>query len=285
MDAIPLLSVVLSAAGAVLFFVVGRTIQKRHVSAEARSAQVAFVAWWYGLGAVSAMGTALALPGIPHDLTLFLVLTVILLAVLCAALAGLLHYLVFLYTNRNLLGALAIGYVLLFALLVVFIFASHPDSVQSTSQGPQLHYSTPVNQGPLYWGVVVLFIVPPIVASLAYLSLYWKADDPMLKRRILLVSLSIAVWFGSSLLGLAPGAREGAQQADWWVITSHVISLAAAATILYAYRGLRPAHPQGTQPASSAADQSLYEGPQRKLANVRSVFAPMAWGARLGPLV
>lgn len=282
MDAVPLLLVALSAAGAVLFFVVGRTIQKRHVSAEARSAQTAFVTWWYGLGAVSAVGTVLALPGFPRDLTLFLVLTVILLAVLCAALAGLLHYLVFLYTNRNLLAALALGYVVLFGLLVAFIFASHPDGVETTAQGPQLHYATPVDQGPLYWLVVILFIVPPIVASLAYLSLYWKADDPMLKRRILLVSLSIAVWFGSSLLGLSPGARQGTQQADWWVITSHIISLVAAATILYAYRGLRPAHPQGTQTPSAPADQSLYEGPQGKLANVRSVSTPLVWRPTLG---
>jgi hypothetical protein len=276
MDALSLLSVLLSAAGAVLFFVVGRTIHRRHVSPEARSAQLAFVTWWYGLGAVSAVGTVLALPGFPRDLLLFLGLTIVLLAVLCAALAGLLHYLVFLYTNRNMLAALAAGYAVLFALLLAFVFGNHPDGVESTPQGPQLHYATPITTGPLYILVVVLFIVPPIVASLAYLSLYWKADDAMLKRRILLVSLSIAVWFGSSLVGLSPGAR----QAQWWVITSHVISLAAAATILYAYRGLRPSHPQRTHTPPSGAEQSLYEDPQRRLANVRSFAGNAAgpWG-------
>jgi hypothetical protein len=254
----------------VLFGFVGRTIQQRHVSAQARSAQLAFVAWWYGLAAVSAVGTVLALPGFPLDLTLFLILTVVLLAVLCAALAGLLHYLVFLYTNRNLLPALAAGYVALFALLIAFILMNHPDGLERTAQGPQLHYATPIGSGPLYVLVIVLFLVPPIAASLAYLSLYWKADDRMLKRRILLVSLSIAIWFGSSLVGLAPGA----QQAGWWIVTSHVISLLAAATILYAYRGLRPAKPQGARTSPSGPDSSLYESPKGRLANVRSALLP-----------
>jgi small-conductance mechanosensitive channel len=267
MDPAQAVNVVLSAVGAVLFFVVGRTIQRRHVSAGARSAQSAFVLWWYGLGAVSVVGTVLALPGFPLHLMLFLVLTVLLLGVLCAALAGLLHYLVFLYTNRNLLAALATGYVAFFALLVAFVLNNHPDGLEQTPQGPQLHYATPITTGPLYLLVLALFILPPLAASLAYLSLYWKTDDRLLKRRILLVSMSIAVWFGSSVIGLAPSA----QRATWWSITSHVISLAAAATILYAYRGLKPALPQdsGSKPAGSEA--SLYEGPQRRVAGVRSV--------------
>lgn len=267
MDPVPLLVGLLSAAGAILFVVVGRTIQRRHVSPAARSAQMAFVSWWYGLAAVSAVGTVLALPGFPRDLTLFLLLTVVLLAVLCAALAGLLHYLVFLYTNRNLLPALATGYVALFALLIAFILMGQPDGFEETPRGVALHYANPVDSGPLYILVVVLFIVPPVAASLAYLSLYWKTPDPMLKRRILLVSLSIAVWFGSSVVGLAPQT----QQTVWWTLTSQLISLAAAATILYAYRGLRPSHPQATGPSPAGAEGSLYEDPQRKLASVRSV--------------
>src|SRR5688500_15030852 len=127
MDAIPAVAVVLSAASAALFVLVGRTVQQRDVSRDARSAQAAFVLWWYGLAAVTVVGAVQALPGFPLDLELFLVMTVVLLFVLCAALGGLMHYLVFLYTSRNnFLPYLVVGYLAYFVVLLVYIMESGP---------------------------------------------------------------------------------------------------------------------------------------------------------------
>src|ERR1041385_1095569 len=184
---------VLTVASAVPFFAVGRTIQRRDVSPEARQARTAFATWWYGLDALTAVGVLLALPGFPLDLRLFLGLTVLLLGVLCAALAGLVHYLVFLYTSRR--GALpyiAAGYGAVFLLILELVREDGPVGLKSTRFGPQISYAHEVMGGPLYLTVIVLFLVPPIVAALAYLSLYWKVREPVLKRRILLVSVSIA---------------------------------------------------------------------------------------------
>lgn len=263
MDAAPVAALALSVASAALFALVGRTMQRRRVSPEGRSAQLGFVAWWYGIAGVSIVGAAMAFPGFPLDVGLFLVVAFLLIGVLCAALAGLLHYLVFLYTSRNALGAIVAAYVAFFVLLIVFIGLNEPTGLQETRWGPELDYANPIDGGPLYWTVVLALIAPPVVAALAYFTLYWKARDPVLKRRILLVSLSIAVWFGSSLVGMAPGARD----TDWWILTSRVIGLAAAATILYAYAGLKPSVPDQPSPAAATED-SIYEGPRREVASV-----------------
>lgn len=266
MDAAPVAAMALSVASAALFALVGRTMLRRQVSPEGRSAQLGFVAWWYGIAGVTLVGAAMAFPGFPLDVSLFLLVVLALIAALCAGLAGLLHYLVFLYTSRNLLGAILLGYALVFALLVAFIGLNEPTGLRQTRWGPELDYANPIESGPLYWTVVLALIAPPVVAALAYFTLYWKARDRVLKRRILLVSLSIAVWFGSSLFGMVPGA-EGA---DWWVLTSRAIGLAAAAAVLYAYTGLRPPTPDHATPEASAQD-SIYEGPRREVASVAPV--------------
>lgn len=270
MDPIPVIALLLSLASAVLFFVVGHTIQRRHVSRDARSAQLAFVTWWYGIGAVSVAGAIMALPWFPLDLELVLAMTGIFLLVICVALGGLIHYLVFLYTSRrNLLPYIIVGYTLFFALLVVYIAQSGPNGIESTRWGPELQYESMVNSGPLYWTVLLLMLGPPILSAGAYLSLYRLTEDPVLKRRILLVSLSIIVWFGSSLIGVAPGAQD----ADWYRLGSRLVALGAAAVVLYAYTGLRPASPQDDLPAGSASEPFVYEPPKPRVSSTQRIEA------------
>src|SRR5688572_9709605 len=208
MQTIPLIGTGLSLAGAVLFALVGRTVHHRQVSAEARSAQMAFVVFWYGLAAVTLFGAMMAVSGPLLDVGAMLVVTTLLVLVLCGALAGLLHYLVFLYTSRNLLAFILVGYGAYFVLLVAYILLNGPSGIERTRWGPELEFSHSLEGGPLYWTVLLLLIAPPVVSAASYLSLYRLTQDPVLRRRILLVSISIIVWFGSSLVGTAPGAQD-----------------------------------------------------------------------------
>lgn len=264
MDVLPLLGLVLAAGSAALFFLVGNAMQGRQVSPDARPAQLAFVTWWYGIGAVSLVGVLMGLPWFPADLGLHLALTGLLLVVLCVALTGLMQYLVFLYTSRNLLVWIALGYAVMFAVFVAYLVQSDPVGIEVTRWGTELQMANEITRGPLYWALIVLLLVPPIVAGAAYLSLLRVAREPFMRRRILLVSLSVMLWFGSSLFGLAPGAQE----ADWWRVASRLIGLAAAGTILYAYTGLRPSAPTGHAPADSPDEESLYEDPTRRVSSV-----------------
>ncbi|MEA3165442.1 MAG: hypothetical protein QOJ26_294 [Thermoplasmata archaeon] len=260
MATIPLLATFLSFLSAAGFLLVGRTIQRRDVSPAMRIGQDAFVVWWYALALATVLGTAGQLRFF-HDLDAFLTLTVVLLLILCVGLCGLLFYLVFLFTERrSLLAPMAVGYAFFFIFLTWFIFSGHPTGVETTKWGPMLTYDEPIDQGPVALTALLLFIGPQIIASAGYLALYWKVDDPLLRRRILLVSLSIIAWFGSSLIGTG----SSIQQADWWILTTRIIGLAASATIYYAYTGIRPARPQQAQPKAADAQDSLYESPPRR---------------------
>lgn len=260
---LPLVSIALSLASATLFLLVGRAVYRRPVSSESVRARNAFVLWWATLGLVTLIGLVLQAPGFPATVAAFLAVTFVTLALLCVGLWGLLFYLLFLFTSRKDLAVpLAIGYVLYFGFLAYFIVAGDPSSVESTKWGQRLEYADPIDSGPVYWAAILLLILPPFLAAGAYLSLYWKVDQPTQKRRILLVSLSILVWFGSALVGTGAGSEGGP---DWWRITSRLIGLAAAATILYAYTGLKPAPPASvTTTPSRGQDPPMYGDPPRK---------------------
>jgi hypothetical protein len=262
MAVLPNLAVSLSLLSAVGFLLVGRTVQKRDVSRSMRIGQDAFVVWWYALAGATFLGAATNLP-LFADLEAFLALTILSLLVLSIGLCGLLFYLVFLFTEkRSLLLPMAIGYAGFFLFLAWFILAPQPIGVESNGWGRELVYADEeaLTSGPLLGLAIALLIGPQIVAALGYLSLYWKVDDPMLRRRILLVSLSILTWFGSGLIGTGSDVAES----DWWQLTSRLIGLAAAATIYYAYTGIRPGDPRGTASAKAPAEESLYESPPRR---------------------
>jgi hypothetical protein len=256
------LSVLLSLASSAVFLLVAKTVWDRPVSQESERARNAFVIWWAILGFITLAGLILQLPSFPASVAAYLAVTIVLIALLCVGLWGLLFYLIFLFTNRRDVALpLAMGYVLYFAFLVAFILANNPTSIKQTELGPQLEYANEIDSGPIYWAVILLLILPPIAAAAGYLSLYWKVDQQVQKRRILLVSVSILVWFGSSLVGTGAGAGESVT----WSIVSRLISLAAAITIYYAYRGLKPSAPEAATTTPRRGDEApIYQEPPRK---------------------
>lgn len=267
-----IVSMALSLVGGGVFLLVAQTVWSRPVSQESQRARNAFVTWWAILGGITLVGLLLQLPGVAQDLDLYVVMLVAMLALLCVGLWGLLFYLVYLFTSRrNLAVPLAIAYALYFAFLTAVILNANPIGFTDTSAGRTLQYENPIEASPLYWPVVLLLVLPPLLAAVAYLSLYWKVDHKVQKRRILLVSSSIIVWFGSSLAGSGLGVSDNAT----WGLVSRAISLAAAVTIYYAYRGLDPSKPGAATPAPTVGrDFTLYEPPRKGALHVRPESVP-----------
>lgn len=218
-----------------IYFYVGRVLNRRRpTSPEARMAWQAFVIWWYALAATTLTGALLNLLGAfgVISLPLFTTITIVNFLALCVALFGLMFYLLYLYTgNSRLLGPLAVFYFGYYALLVYYIQARIPIDVTVDRWRTTLVYQNDID-GPLYVIALLLLVFPQIIGSLAYFMLFFQVKSPSQKYRILLVSLSILVWFLSAFLASISGLSEQ----DWWQIASRLIGLGAALTILFAYQ-------------------------------------------------
>ena len=229
-----LFSTLFALVSAGIYGYVGWRLGKRVISSsEGRLAWWSFTVWWYGLAVTTLIGgfqnlfSALGLT----SLSLFVTAAYINILAACIALFGLLYYLIYLFTgNRRSLPTLAILYIIYYVLLVYYTTASIPDSVKVGRWGTTLIYRAPLT-GPFFVILAVLLLLPQIIGSIAYFTLYFRVTDVTQKYRILLVSGSIIVWFVSSYAALAGGFA----QQDWWQLASRLIGLAAPLTILMAY--------------------------------------------------
>jgi hypothetical protein len=229
-----LLSTLFALVSSGVYCYIAWRLSKRVVSSsEARLAWRSFTVWWYGLAATTLTRGFLNMLGALGimSLPLFVTMTYINMLAICVALWGLLYYLIYLFTgNSRSRVPLAIFYIIYYFMLVYYTSASIPSDVTVGRWNITLTYSAPIT-GPFFVMVVVLLLLPQIMGALAYFTLYFRVQEATQKYRVLLVSLSIIVWFLSPLIGLAGGVR----QQDWWQFASRLIGLAAAATILMAY--------------------------------------------------
>jgi hypothetical protein len=229
-----LFSGLFSSAVACIYWYVGWRLGRRIISSdESRLAWQLFTIWWYGLAATtlaSGLQNLLGALGIT-DLPIFVTLTYVNILVVCIALWGLLYYLIYLFTgNDRTLGPLTVFYILYYILLVYYITASSPNSISIGRWSIEIVYRSQIT-GPFFVLVLLLLILPQMIGSLFYFSLFFRVKDVTQKYRILLVSWSIFIWFGSAL---AASASRWAEQ-DWWQLTSRLIGLVAALAILQAY--------------------------------------------------
>jgi len=218
-----------------IYAYVGWRLSRRIVaSSEGRIAWQSFTVWWYGLAVTTLIGCLLNLFGALGliILPLFVTATYINLLVICLALWGLLYYLIYLFTgNSRLLMPLTIFYMIYYVLLVYYITASVPESINVDRWRTTLAYRTPLT-GPFFVFVIVLLLLPQIMGGFAYFTLYFRVTDVTQKYRVLLVSWSIIIWFLSAFLA----GISGFSQYDWWQVMSRLIGLGAATAILLAYQ-------------------------------------------------
>jgi hypothetical protein len=228
------LSALFAFFAASIYAYVGWRLSKRVVpSSEGQIAWQSFTIWWYGLAATTLIGGFQNLFGAfgITILSLFITATYINLLMICLALWGLLYYLIYLFTgNSQLLVPLAIFYMIYYVVLVYYITARIPESVNVDRWRTALAYHTPLT-GAFFVMLIILLLLPQIVGGFAYFTLYFRVTDVTQKYRVLLVSWSIIIWFLSPFIALAGGLAEQ----DWWQVASRLIGLAAALTILMAY--------------------------------------------------
>jgi hypothetical protein len=122
-------------------------------------------------------------------------------------------------------------YIVYYILLVYYVLASDPVGVSVRRWSATLEYQNQI-EGPLFLIALLLLVVPQIIGSLAYFTLYFRVKTITQKYRILLVSWSIIVWFMSSLIA----SLSGLSQFDAWQVLSRFIALTASLTILFAYQ-------------------------------------------------
>jgi hypothetical protein len=215
-----------------IYLFLGWRFSQRQVSAESRFPVNQFSLFWLALALVTFIGglegalAAFAPPSLPLVVTLYYVEIL----GLCAALWGLVGYLLFLYTGRSFTVPLSGLYALLYVLLVYFVTASGPDAVTVTLGVVGLRYATPVG-GALLGLLGLILIVPEFLAAILYFTLFFRTHDRTARYRIALVSWGLLAFFGVGSIGIA--ARLGGGPTA--VALGGVLGLVPAFVILIAY--------------------------------------------------
>lgn len=237
----------LSGLTAVLFAYVGRlNLHRATHDEDTRRAMRQFGYWWLGLSAYTlliAVGAFLAASG-NLDVRAHVLLMATGYAPLAVALWGLLSYLVYIYsgTHRWQAGLRAYHLALCAGLLLLLLY-TRPTRILATDWGTLVEYERPVT-GWVLASIVLAILGPVLVGALAYGGLYTRTRDPVARRRVLMVSSALILWFGLSAAATALDVR-----AAWWPLAARILALCATGLLVAAY--WRPAHPDA--PLAQAA--------------------------------
>lgn len=251
-----LLNASLGLASAAVYGYVGRLMARRVVHHDgSRLAMRLFAVWWYGVAVFTLLGVApsvLAAFGLT-SLPLQATLAFAALAPLCAALWGLLFYLLYIYTgNRRLIVPLGVAHVGIYAFFTYVLAWLQPVGVIVDTWQVRLAYANEL-QGPVRAATLLALLGPVTLAALAYGSLYFRTRDRTSHYRVLMVAGAFLFWFGSA--ALANTTRLG--QLDWWPPMSRAVGLIATLIVLAAYRPPRwLAQRAGIAPVALASDEA-----------------------------
>lgn len=236
-DAAALIAATVNVASAGLYFWVGRLVLGRELSGASKGANMAFACWWMGLGALYLLIPAYSVP--PRvfgyeNLPLAVTLLNLVFVLLVAAMAGLVYYLVYLYTGSSralvpiVLFYAALGFVLLYLIAWLQPIGYKPDGT--------LEFARQQLPGAPSLALGLMFSLPVIAAALAYGSLFFRVRAPGPRYRIALVAGAFLVQFGwsfvSTLLQLSrryPGSLT-------LTLVGNAFGIAAAIAILLAFR-------------------------------------------------
>lgn len=218
------------AAGA-LFARVGIALwARRHDEAADTRAMRAFAVWWTGLGistmALGVLDVLAFAPAVP--LGLAVAIRIVASTVSAAAIAGLLAHILYLYTGRDHIGAIAAAYAGLAIAAAAFIVWSQPDALAVGTWTVDLRGGRPAARA-LLLPIYAAYLVPPIVAGGLYLGLVRRATDATQLRRILVVGAGTTVWSASFFL-------TAVSDADLWqFLTRVLLGVLFAASVTHAY--------------------------------------------------
>jgi hypothetical protein len=244
----------IQAASIPLFALVAYVVGRRQVSAEARGARNGFLLWWAGLAFlglfVLAFDPKIGIDLYGYGIDFVLVVIYVILGGYFAMIAGLVYYLLYLYTGKRSLKWWVVGfYVLMFVYLVYYLQSLQP-TIGVRPDGQRFLDVADRPSGLDIRSLVLTagFVLPPIGAAVAYLALFFRVKDRTGKYRILLVSVAILLVFlfslGSSLANLGspePPSTVDEQRAlerseDLRGVFSGLLSALAAGLVFLAFR-------------------------------------------------
>lgn len=230
-----LLSTAITLPLAFAYLVVGAKIHRRS-RIESQPALAWFAAFWIGVGAYGmAEGAWMMahLAGLSSwPLALFILHAKIVATV--AGFGGLVVYLLAIHgVDRRRIALVVAGYAILLAALETFYSWRDPIAQEPGTWGMRLLYAN--NDTQPYWSVLMaLMFVPPTLAALSYAALLRHADDPALRYRISLVSLSLLAFFLPAFAGWRAGGFA------WWGAVEKALSATMAVGVLLALWPPRP---------------------------------------------
>lgn len=191
-----------------------------------------FAAWW-GLTALNnLMGSAVSLMAAFGftDLTLQTTYIVLQRLLLAASLAGLMGYLIFLFSGKLPERTLFVLYILFYGYLLWIVFGNNPDGVLVTRWRTDLSYAggLPAWQ-PLLTAAIL--IGPPFVGSLLYLRLLRRVPTRSQRVRILTISLGMPLWWVLAVIAGNPITFNN----DVIQLSNRILSALVAIAILLAF--------------------------------------------------
>ncbi len=233
---------------AVLFATVGWVVSRRAVSPEQRLPATAFAVWWFGYAAYTleaATRNILSSFGI-DDAALHVSVTYLGLFLLSIGLAGLMYYLIYVYTGSNrILVPLAAFYASFYFMALYAYSSRNPITVEAGTWSTQVVFEFPEN--PLLNNMILAALLVPLgVGALLYSLLYFKVESALQKKRILIVGGAFLFWFGVHAFGRLTPLGD----ILIWPLLNRMIALISALVILYAFLLLKDsAGPKRTIPS------------------------------------
>jgi len=185
---------------AIIFGALALTVDRRRVHPAARPANTMFALWWWAIGLqqlLTAVRTGLWSLGLP--LSLHVGLSLVSTAALLMGLAGLLYYLIYLYTGRALLlwpliGAYAASFVWWFGRFA----ALEPIDVVLDDLTIRFVFGAPPSQE-LLLGALAFLVGPQLLACVAIVVLAFRLPASAARVRLTVVAVGVVLWFGSSV--------------------------------------------------------------------------------------
>jgi hypothetical protein len=197
-----ILGVALAWGAAAVFFALGLTLLRRPVSSDdARLATTLFSFFWFGVG-VSNFSSGLRIPLAAADvpLTVLVGLSFIGYAALTMGLAGLLYYLVFLFTGQSfVVWPLVVFYALICAWLIRSTASWRPSGVEVAAWSARILYEQPLQGQPQLVALLAL-VGPQLLAVIAIFVVAARLPRSAARVRMVVVGAAILTWFGGTLL-------------------------------------------------------------------------------------
>lgn len=196
----------------------------------------AFSAWWAGIGLVMLLTVPTVL-GVRFELWGLLQWFVVVYAlylVLLTAIAGLIYYLLYLYTGRHGVVYISWAYLVLMSGYMFYTLETAGATIDHAAAGVVFTTGAPPWESRIF---MALLAIPPLLAAVAYSLLWFRVDDREVRRRIALVSGAFLLWFSFIIVSRVAGLVSGGPgDLTWGAVADQLVGAVAALLVAAAYR-------------------------------------------------